>query len=130
MMPIDRVDPSTGRRLTFGECLVLADPAHLTRGEHNALRDRRRWDAEHPKEAAEAEALIGRVVRLKRTMTTIQATAEAETNMGRRKAGRGVIDAGARFRVVARVRDRLIAHSEPFVRMDQVHYMLRMDWVE
>jgi hypothetical protein len=130
MMPIDRVDPATGRRLTFGECLMLADPAHLTRGEYRTLQERRRWDAEHPTEAAEAEAMVGRVVRLRKAMTTIQATAEAETNMGRRKAGWSSVEAGVPFRVVARVRDRLIAVREPFSRMDRVHYLLRMDWVE
>ena len=71
MHPIDATCPRTKRRLTYGECMRLAPPEHLTESERRDLAAWAEWDREHHAEASVLEALVGRRVVLRRTFRTL-----------------------------------------------------------
>lgn len=136
MHPIDAACPRTGRRLTYGECLRLAPPEHLTESERRDLAAWAEWDREHHTEASVLEAMVGRRVVLRRTFRTwaedVQAGA-AHRSPGTSRPRRDVYrwTRGTVLHVVARFGDRLLAltHAGPAAHDPPTALLLRADWI-
>jgi hypothetical protein len=115
----------------YGDLVRKAPLASLSRWERRERAEAEAWDAAHPVLVAQLDALVGRLVRLRRAHGTHGGDMDARTpsNTGAGTDTRGIrrYRAGATFRVVRRYDGRLVGLYEGRTSWP---VLLRLDWVE
>jgi hypothetical protein len=110
---------------TYAEWLVNPDHRRfLTRAELRKLQADAEWVKENPEQAAELEALIGKTVALVRTFNTIAASSDFCAEEPARDRAPKVHRRGARFEVILRLFDEVLARGE-----DNTVLLLKPDWI-
>lgn len=79
---------------TYAEELRTRSPSLLTRLERAQLSEERAWERAHPEDVQRLDWCVGKRVALRKDMTTLDGS---------------TLVAGSSFRVLMRVRDRLLA---------------------
>ena len=107
---------------TYGEWMRRVARNQLNRGERATLDEERRWDAAHPTEVAALDALVGRTVKLVKTMKTLREDIECAAS---KRDVPATYPKGMRLRVRARLGANLLVYTG-----DGCALSVRPDWVE